>query len=76
MGNGNMIGAAVDNARPFEQVRARRNRLQALSRRLVEVEEVERGHIGRELHDEVGQALTGLKRALAHIDRRQSTRSR
>jgi PAS domain S-box-containing protein len=37
------------------------DRLQALSRRLVEVQEAERRHIARELHDEVGQALTGLK---------------
>ena len=35
--------------------------LRALSRRLVEVQEVERRQIARELHDEIGQALTGLK---------------
>ena len=64
VGIGNLIGTAVDNARLFEQVRAGRNRLQALSRRLVEVQETERRHIARELHDEVGQALTGLKLTL------------
>ncbi|HBX69086.1 MAG TPA: hypothetical protein DEH25_06820 [Chloroflexi bacterium] len=36
-------------------------RLQTLSRRLVEVQEAERRQIARELHDEIGQALTGLK---------------
>lgn len=33
-------------------------KLQTLSRRLVEVQETERRHLARELHDEVGQALT------------------
>jgi PAS domain S-box-containing protein len=35
--------------------------LQALSRRLLEVQEAERRQIARELHDEIGQALTGIK---------------
>ena len=52
---------AIQNAHLFEQIRIGRERLQTLSRRLVEVQESERRHIARELHDEVGQALTGLK---------------
>jgi len=35
-----------------------RQRLQVLSRRLVEVQETERRHLARELHDEIGQGLT------------------
>jgi PAS domain S-box-containing protein len=35
-----------------------RQRLQTLSRRLVKVQETERRHLARELHDEIGQALT------------------
>jgi PAS domain S-box-containing protein len=57
----NQAALAIQNARLFEQVRAGRERLQSLSRQLLEVQEAERRHIARELHDEVGQALTGLK---------------
>lgn len=39
-------------------------RLRALSRRLVEIQESERRGIARELHDEIGQTLTGLKLSL------------
>ncbi len=35
--------------------------LRDLSRQLVEAQEIERRHIARELHDHIGQALTGLK---------------
>jgi len=35
--------------------------LQALSRRLVELQESERKELARELHDRVGQSLTALK---------------
>jgi len=52
---------AMHNAWLFEQLRVGRKRLQALSRRLVEVQEAERRYIARELHDEVGQTLTGIK---------------
>jgi PAS domain S-box-containing protein len=39
-------------------------RLKFLSRRLMEVQETERRNIARELHDEIGQVLTGLKLTL------------
>src|ERR1017187_8186825 len=39
------------------KLRASRKRLQVLSRRLVEVQETERRHLARELHDEIGQSL-------------------
>jgi PAS domain S-box-containing protein len=61
---GNQIGVAIENAQLFEAVRLGRERLQILSQRLVEIQEVERRTIARELHDEIGQSLTGLKLVL------------
>lgn len=51
---------AIQNAWLFEQLRAGKERLQALSRRLVEGQESERRFISRELHDEASQALTSM----------------
>lgn len=48
---------------------AHHQQLQLLSRRLVEVQENERYTIARELHDEVGQILTGLKLSLEMVTR-------
>lgn len=61
--------AAIQNAWLFEQVRDNRERLQALSRRLVEVQELERHYIARELHDEAGQALASLMVGLRMLER-------
>lgn len=58
---GKQVGAVLVNAQLYSEVRSSRQELQALSRRLVEVQERERRDIARELHDEVGQLLTGLK---------------
>lgn len=52
---------AIRNAKLFAAVQATGERLQLLSSRLLEVQEAERRHIARELHDEVGQALTAVK---------------
>jgi PAS domain S-box-containing protein len=60
---------AIQNAWLFEQVRDNRERLQALSRRLVEVQEMERHYIAQELHDEAGQALASLMVGLRMIER-------
>ena len=50
-------------------LRDQTDRLQILSRKLLDVQERERRAIARELHDEIGQALTGLKLSLEMIDR-------
>ena len=60
---------AIQNAWLFEQVRAGRERLQSLSRRLVEIQESERRYVARELHDEASQALTSLKVGLHLLER-------
>src|SRR5262249_27959054 len=62
---------ALRNARLFMEAQATGRRLQAVSRRLLEVQEAERRHLSRELHDEVGQALTAVKMNLQML-RRQS----
>lgn len=48
---------AIQNATLFR-------RLQGLSGRLMEVQEAERRHLARELHDEIGQLLTSLRLTL------------
>jgi PAS domain S-box-containing protein len=47
-----------------EQTQIYSQRLQCLSRRLLEVQEQERRHLARELHDEISQVLTYLKLSL------------
>jgi PAS domain S-box-containing protein len=61
--------AEAENARLFAQVETARERLQSLSRQLVEAQEEERRRIARELHDEIGQALTALKFNLQSVQR-------
>jgi signal transduction histidine kinase len=63
------IAIAIQNARLFEQVQAGRERLQLLSQQLVDVQEAERRHIARELHDEIGQTLTAVKINLQAMQR-------
>jgi PAS domain S-box-containing protein len=47
-----------------EALRESADRLKILSRRLIEVQEAERRSLALELHDEIGQILTGLKLTL------------
>lgn len=53
-----------------EQLLASREQLRALASRLEKVREEERTGIAREIHDELGQALTGLKMDIAWMKRR------
>ncbi len=49
----------------LSQLRESHDRLESLSRRLVDVQEAERRFVARELHDEMGQILASLKLRLA-----------
>lgn len=63
------LAAAIQRCRMFDEVRSSRRQLETMSRRLVEIQEAERRNLARELHDEIGQTLTGLKLLLESIDR-------
>jgi PAS domain S-box-containing protein len=60
----------TDRHRSAEEIAQSREELRALAARLETVREEERTRIARELHDELGQALTGLKLDLAWMERR------
>src|ERR1700722_14542773 len=55
-------------------LRQTNERLQKLSRRLFQVQEDERQHLARELHDQMGQALTAAKLNLQAAQRRLEER--
>ncbi len=60
-GLADQASSAIENAELFEQVRAGREHQRNLAKSLVDIQEAERRHIAKELHDHLGQILTGLQ---------------
>ena len=67
------LAVALSNAQLAQQVQAGREQLQALARRLVELQEQERSHVANQLYNEANQVLAVLlvqlsllEKALAH----------
>jgi len=64
------IALEIKNVRLYEETKKRSTdlaRSNALSQRLVQVQEAERRQIARELHDAIGQILTGLSLMLKTV---------
>jgi PAS domain S-box-containing protein len=66
----NQAAIALENAELLATVTEQRRELRRLSTRLIQAQEEERGRISRELHDEIGQALTAIHINVAEIEKR------
>jgi PAS domain S-box-containing protein len=66
---GNFLGGAIENNRLAQTIVRHREELKGLTARLFHSQEIERRRIARELHDEVGQALTGINFTLETIEK-------
>jgi signal transduction histidine kinase len=64
------VAVFVELARKSAQLAESEQKLRALAAHLISVREEERAHIAREIHDELGQVLTGLKMEVAWLARR------
>jgi signal transduction histidine kinase len=64
----NMLAMAIQHTQLFQEIQAGRDRLAQLSRQLIDVQEEERRHLARELHDEIGQSLTVIQLNLQNLD--------
>jgi PAS domain S-box-containing protein len=70
-GLADQAAASITNASLFKQVRMGREHQRKLARSIVDVQEEERRHIARELHDHLGQLLTGLQFMLESAKRQE-----
>jgi len=57
----NRAASTMERGRLFEELHEANAAMHRLSQRMLEVQEEERRHLSRELHDEIGQILTGIK---------------
>jgi len=65
-----IVALEMEAADRYEEIATARAELKRLSARLVDSQENDRRAISRELHDEVGQALTGVRLELANLSQR------
>jgi len=72
---GNFLGGAVENNRLLMTIHKHREELKGLTARLFQSQELERRRIARELHDDAGQALTGINFILETIGKHLSAES-
>ena len=64
------VAVFVDLHRKNERLRESEEKLRRLAAHLISVREEERTHIAREIHDELGQVLTGLKMEVTWLAKR------
>jgi signal transduction histidine kinase len=60
----------TESRRAEEQIKNSQSQLRNLVARLQSIKEEERAYIAREMHDELGQALTAMKMDLSWLDKR------
>ena len=72
---GNFLGGAIENAQLLETIQQHREELKGLTANLFHSQEGERKRIAQELHDEAGQALTGIHFTLETIEKGISSES-
>jgi PAS domain S-box-containing protein len=66
---GNFLGGAIENSNLLQTIQKHREELKRLTAKLFQTQETERKRIARELHDEAGQALTGINFSLETIEK-------
>jgi len=64
------VAVFVELFRKSERLRESEDKLRRLAAHLISVREEERAHIAREIHDELGQVLTGLKMEVTWLAKR------
>ena len=64
------VAVFVELFRKSERLRESEDKLRRLAAHLISIREEERAHIAREIHDELGQVLTGLKMEVTWLAKR------